>query len=132
MELPDYLFAVLPHSEQPFPAEIRSFSGSSQLCEFIVLEPGPYFVEFILHRKPFPAAQTVFHIRFQPPEHIRVFFRKGIQDSVHGFVYQRRLVQFYLVVGSLTDFAGEGLQGPLEELVDGAHRKCAVVVQDVR
>ena len=67
-----------------------------------------------------------------PFQELGVFLGQRIQDAVHRLEDQCLLVQFDLVVGELAEFAGEGFQRPLEEAVDGADGKGAVVVEQFR
>ena len=67
----------------------------------------------------------------KPPEQGGIRFRERIQDTVHTFRNQRGGVQFDLIVGKLAEFPCKGLQGMLEEAVDGADRERTVVVEYV-
>ena len=68
----------------------------------------------------------------QPFQQIPVLLVNRIQDTVYALGHKRFLVQFHLVGRELSDFSGKGLERPLEELINGTHRKSTVIMQDIR
>ena len=67
----------------------------------------------------------------KPGQHIRVIFRKGIQNPVHTFRNKRILVQLHLIGSELSDLTGKRLECLLEEPVYGTYCKGPIIMQYV-
>ena len=94
-------------------------------------QPAADFVELAFDAGPPALVQAVRDALAQPVQKVRAVCGERVEDAVHGLVYQGLLVEVYLVVGHLPDLPRKGLQGLLEELVDGGYRERAVVVEYV-
>ena len=133
-ELPDQGAALLPDPLQAVLAEsLRAGDPQTlrELPEFVVLEVLARLQQALVHLEAPPLVEGVRERGLDPVQQLPAVLGQGVQDTVHGLRDQRLLVQLDLVVGELADLAGEGLEGLLEEAVDGAHAEGAVVVEQV-
>ena len=116
-------FVINPVLVQPVPLD--------DFAMFIGLERLSHLVQALLQVEPAGLLQLVHRTVRQPAKQFLILPGQGIQDPVHAFMDQGRLVQFHLIGGELPDFTGKGFQRLLEKLVDRTDGEGPVIVEHV-
>ena len=128
-EVPDNLLAVRAYGLQVLLAEalLELVGGTCSLHH----QAAAHLIETLFDVDALALREVGSHAALHPVQDFRVLPGEGIEDAVHGFADKGVFVQVYLIIGDLPDLPREGLQGLLEEFVDGADREGAVVVENV-
>ena len=98
--------------------------------ERLVEEVARHLLERGGHTPALPLLHQVEGILLEPAEQLGVLrFGDRVEHTVDDLREHGVVVELHAIGGVLPDFAGESPHHRLEELVDGAHREAAVVVQ---